>query len=180
MKHRTGINKRCIICMSEFYVQKYRINTAKFCSILCQNKKQYELTSKLCLGCKKTFTVSKSRMPRNFCSRACISLIKKSKKEYAKTRQRKRRAALKDWKRKEIREFLFRTRGAACETCNFSEYSFCLDIHHLDKNPSNNHESNLAILCAICHRKLHKGVLTYAFKKGEVSESYIQQHLGIV
>ena len=29
-------------------------------------------------------------------------------------------------------------------------------VHHLDGNPSNNHSSNLVVLCAGCHLRLHR------------------------
>ena len=43
-----------------------------------------------------------------------------------------------------------------CEKFGYDEYDFCLDIHHIDMNENNNDISNLAVLCVICHKKLHK------------------------
>lgn len=40
-----------------------------------------------------------------------------------------------------------------CERCGFiPEHRKQMDIHHKDKNHSNNEESNLQTLCANCHR----------------------------
>lgn len=43
-KERTGEIKQCNICKKNFYVPKYRINTAKFCSTSCANadKRKYK------------------------------------------------------------------------------------------------------------------------------------------
>lgn len=40
----------------------------------------------------------------------------------------------------------------ACETCRTTT---ALHVHHSDRNPANNHPSNLVTLCASCHLKLH-------------------------
>lgn len=43
-----------------------------------------------------------------------------------------------------------------CEECGFtSKYPCQFDIHHLDCNHKNNDRSNLAVLCACCHRLKH-------------------------
>ena len=36
-----------------------------------------------------------------------------------------------------------------CCVCN--EKMLRIEIHHIDENPSNNSEDNLAVLCAECH-----------------------------
>ena len=60
---------------------------------------------------------------------------------------------------------MFTEKEKKCEVCGYSEHDFCLDIHHIDNNPNNNTIENLAVLCAIYHRKLHKGVINYATKE---------------
>ncbi|MBI4788965.1 MAG: HNH endonuclease [Chloroflexi bacterium] len=35
-----------------------------------------------------------------------------------------------------------------------------LVIHHIDRNRNNNGRENLAILCANCHARIHKGLLS--------------------
>jgi hypothetical protein len=43
-----------------------------------------------------------------------------------------------------------------CERCGFqSAHIDQIDIHHKDRNPKNNHISNLLSLCANCHRLEH-------------------------
>lgn len=45
-----------------------------------------------------------------------------------------------------------RHRKEACEACGTSSG---LHVHHDDRNPANNHPSNLVTLCGSCHLKLH-------------------------
>lgn len=40
-----------------------------------------------------------------------------------------------------------------CEMCNATDVR--LDVHHIDKNKSNNIIENIVILCVSCHAKLH-------------------------
>lgn len=43
-------------------------------------------------------------------------------------------------------------RAATCRDCGTTTN---LHVHHEDRNPANNHPSNLTTLCASCHLKLH-------------------------
>lgn len=42
--------------------------------------------------------------------------------------------------------------GNKCELCGEKEY---INVHHKDRNPHNNHPSNIAVLCAYCHTAEH-------------------------
>ena len=51
--------------------------------------------------------------------------------------------------RAEYRKF----KGGKCERCGFvAENGIQLDVHHIDRNHSNNNSKNLMTLCANCHR----------------------------
>lgn len=41
-----------------------------------------------------------------------------------------------------------------CDACN-SDFSYNLNVHHKDRDRSNNRSSNLEILCESCHAKEH-------------------------
>lgn len=56
-----------------------------------------------------------------------------------------------------------------CENCN-SETN--LEIHHKDKNPKNNSESNIKILCSQCHHLWHNPFAIGAFKDKVVEVCY--------
>jgi len=42
-----------------------------------------------------------------------------------------------------------------CEKCGNSYTHATIQIHHMDGNPWNNNLDNLAVLCNICHEKIH-------------------------
>lgn len=48
-------------------------------------------------------------------------------------------------------------RGPRCEKCGFAGSASQLDVHHRDGDHSNDEPSNLATLCANCHRLEHGG-----------------------
>jgi hypothetical protein len=51
------------------------------------------------------------------------------------------------------RQFL----GLKCERCGFDPVDECqLDVHHKDRDHTNNAPSNLETICANCHRLEHK------------------------
>lgn len=161
MSKRNGIIKICEACNKEYYVASYRINKSKFCSKECQNHTQYDKYIFVCMGCGKKCEDSPSRKNyrKKFCSLQCREYKAKNDKE-----RRKSQKALKIIKRgnvksRTLRKYISQFKEMKCEYCGYHEYDFCLDMHHIDHNPTNNHPSNIGILCCMCHRKLHKGVI---------------------
>ena len=59
---------------------------------------------------------------------------------------------------------LIKTHGILCQNCKMNEFD---DIHHIDKDPSNNSFDNLMLLCFKCHREKHSS------SKFLLSENYI-------
>src|SRR3989338_7439916 len=53
------------------------------------------------------------------------------------------------------KEAIFRKFENKCAICGEVEG---LHIHHKDKNPTNNREDNLIVLCGVCHKKIHMKV----------------------
>jgi len=45
--------------------------------------------------------------------------------------------------------------GRSLERCQECDSSTKVQVHHLDKNPYNNHIENLAVLCRKCHMRRH-------------------------
>jgi hypothetical protein len=165
MKQKKGIDINCKCCDKLFYVPSYRSKTAKFCSIDCQNHKQYNKSKHKCKQCNKEFEDSPSRIgKRVFCSQDCYS---ENQRIYKDTKlKRKAQKILVENKRginwsANNRKYVFALKPKKCEKCGYDEYDFCLDIHHIDMNANNNNINNLAVLCVICHKKLHKGIITY-------------------
>lgn len=165
MRKKQGEVIKCKCCDKDFYVPKYRVSTASFCSLDCQNHRQYKKSKHKCNQCEKEFIDSPSRInKRKFCSQECYS---ESQRIY-KTTEEKRKAVKKlvdnkrgiNWSTNN-RKYVFALKEKKCEICEYNEYDFCLDIHHIDFNPNNNDITNLAVLCVICHKKLHKGIINY-------------------
>ena len=156
-----GTFLECKCCSKEFYVPQYRLITAVFCSKDCQNKKQYTSLPITCKGCSKQFWVSDSKKDRKFCSIECKNTIK----DYEKKR-RNRIKALGKLKRgvnssRSLKNLISKVRELYCDNCGYDKHKHNLDIHHIDENCTNNTLNNLGVLCAICHRDLHYGGLTY-------------------
>jgi len=167
MSIRSGVVKICLACNKEFYVPQYRKETAKFCSHECQNHKQYDKWVFNCLGCGKECISSPSRRNYNkkFCSLECRETKRKSEKE-----RRNHQKSINKIKRgidqgRTFRRHIFQLKDKKCQECGYDEHDFCLDVHHIDKDCKNNNIENIAILCVICHRKLHKGFLTLKERK---------------
>lgn len=157
-KPRNGEIKNCLACNQEFYVAAYRRNTAKFCSLYCQNHRQHEKFIFNCKSCGKEVVTSpcRRREKKKFCSVECAHANKQKEQE----RRKNHRALLTIVKRKgqarTLRKAIFLIREKKCERCGYCEFDFCLDVHHKDKNCFNNDPHNIQILCAICHRIIHK------------------------
>jgi hypothetical protein len=167
--------KVCCACNKEYKIPAYREKVSKYCSKECLNSGQYLQHKKVCLGCNKDFLVSNSRLNKKYCSLDCKSLVSKTTKE-----RRKESKELNILKRgsnsyRQTRRLVFKYKPKECQVCNYNEYDFCLDIHHLDENPNNNSVENLAVLCVMCHRKLHKGVIN-AVEIREKSKDYFKQY----
>ncbi|WP_373232088.1 HNH endonuclease signature motif containing protein [Cohnella sp.] len=50
----------------------------------------------------------------------------------------------------------FKEKPRKCEVCNVEPEGYSLQVHHNDKDHGNNHISNLMVVCAKCHSKIHK------------------------
>lgn len=152
----------CKCCSKEYHVPNYRKDTSKYCSTNCQNKGQYLSIIKICPTCSKEFKVSNSRVKTIYCSSECRHA---TNTDLVNRRKKVKRAAIVSRgvsTSKTLRKFVFDIKPKKCEACGYNEYEFCLDIHHIDENARNNDINNLAVLCCMCHKKLHKGVLNYA------------------
>lgn len=177
-KKRSGIIKQCKACNKDFYVPQYRLNTANFCSLICQNHKQYETYKFICEGCGKKCETSPSRKyhKKKFCSIECRSLKSKNDREIRKKQKIYQILKRGNNSSRKLRKYISEIKDMKCEYCGYHEYEFCLDMHHIDNNPNNNHYTNIAILCCICHRKLHKGIIRlgdqHATQGREITEDY--------
>jgi len=160
-KAKKGEDIKCIACGKVFYVPRYRVENAKFCSRECQNHTQYKSQVKCCQNCKVEFTVSESRQDRKFCSPECYQFTTTTEKD-----RRRHSKSLNILKRgrnstRTLKKHISRVRKLFCDNCGYDKAGYNLEIHHIDKNPENNELENLAVLCCMCHRDLHYGKLRF-------------------
>lgn len=83
-------------------------------------------------------------------------------------KQKNRYFYSKDWRK--ISEEIITKRGEECELCkkkrdNVLRYKSWLTVHHKDRNPANNEESNLIVVCPKCHFHLE-----YLINRGYFNE----------
>jgi 5-methylcytosine-specific restriction protein A len=55
----------------------------------------------------------------------------------------------REWRR--IRRKILQERGYKCEKCGRTAKDTNLTIHHKDRNPKNNSNDNLIVVCPRCH-----------------------------
>ena len=162
-KLRSGKVKVCIACNKDYYVPEYRVLKSKFCSTVCQKYKQYEdkRFEFKCSFCKKLTKDSPSRInaKRKYCSRECLESVTQERRKICREAMAKRRLVVGNISTKALRNLVWDFKDKSCEICSYKEYDFLLDVHHIDENPRNNFMENLAVLCCMCHKKLHKGVI---------------------
>lgn len=115
----------------------------KYCSIQCKRAQPPKWPRDAnCAFCGNHFKQDRKRTL--CCSKTCAGLLKKKKKFdagiYCNSKSAKK-------------ELLTRTNG--CNRCGWNNLLSVLEIHHIDRNRSNNHISNLEILCPNCHTIEH-------------------------
>lgn len=114
-----------------------------FCSSNCygiSNRRE-----KPCVVCGKLMLAS---LNKKTCSRSC-SNIHRAGIKYGRDRPKdkvKNYIALK--------KRLSEARGNICERCGFSLFEI-LQVHHIDRNRSNNELENLELICPNCHFAEH-------------------------
>ncbi len=164
--NKTGIFRNCKQCNKEMWVVKSRISKNLFCSTVCHNSYRSNQNYVNCKNCNKQFRVKDSKIKINknhYCSTECHYEFKKSNKNILddrRSRAKLNRAKFGANRSSKIRLIAFSAKPKQCEVCGYNDHDFCLDIHHKDKNALNNDVNNLAVLCCICHRKLHKNFLS--------------------
>ncbi len=66
-----------------------------------------------------------------------------------------------NWKWKEISKGLIKQVGHCVNCGNGKKLLNPLTVHHIDFDPENNLSSNLEVLCARCHLRLHARIQKY-------------------
>lgn len=138
------VEKTCLVCGTTFYVPIIRGNEAKYCSRKCYGAAMSKkgTVTLICKECGKEFFTSPSHSKKKrYCSRECTWK--------AKERDTTRYSASA---RRKIKHLGLLER---CPQCGYDKYPKILEVHHIDRNPSNNTWDNLAIVCPNCHKAYH-------------------------
>ena len=145
-KYKRKPNTFCIICKKAIYKRRGEIlrnNRRVFCSMACygiSNRKE-----KPCVICGKLIL---SGQNKKTCSRSCANKHRIGIK-YLINRPRDK---VKNYQILKIR--LLEQRGRKCERCDYEKYEI-LQIHHKDRNRTNNELVNLDLICPNCHFEEH-------------------------
>jgi hypothetical protein len=139
-------NTRCIICDKEVYKRPKEIerNSGRvYCGMVC-----YGIACRKenpCLVCGKLIL---AKFNKKTCSRSCANKYRIGIK-YKINKPRDKVSSLRA-----IKLRLLDKRGKLCQRCGYNKYEI-LQVHHKDRNTSNNVLSNLELICPNCHCEEH-------------------------
>lgn len=110
-----------------------------------------------CSYCGNEFNRKPSQVKRSskiYCSLKCVGLDRQTSDDYRKHQRRQTRRYL------DFREECLEAVGYQCSCCAEDDI-ICLDLHHrepIETHPELSFETtNIKVLCANCHRKIHRG-----------------------
>lgn len=139
-------NTTCVICQKLIYRRRVELERSKgkaYCSMVC-----YGLAcrkEKPCLVCGKLIL---ARDNKKTCSRACAN----RHREGIKYKLNRPKDKVNSYKGLKVR--LLQDRGSSCERCGYNKPEI-LQVHHLNRDRSNNELSNLQLICPNCHYEEH-------------------------
>lgn len=144
--YKRNPNTFCIICKKPIYrrpVQLKRNKGNAFCSMSCYGTSCRKETP--CVICGKLILAG---LHKKTCSRGC------SNKHRAgiKYKQNSPRDKVKNYQALKIR--LLKRDGKSCVGCGYNKQEI-LQVHHKDKDRSNNDLDNLELICPNCHFEKH-------------------------
>ncbi len=144
--HARHPNTNCLVCAKPVYRRPLELKQSAgraFCSTICYGiacRKE-----KPCAICGKAILSSRNSKT---CSRTCSNTYRAGIK-YKIGRPRDKAKLFSD-----IRKSLSLLRGAKCERCGYDTYEV-LQVHHKDRDRSNNQSENLELICPNCHYEEH-------------------------
>ncbi|WP_216319732.1 HNH endonuclease signature motif containing protein [Deinococcus aestuarii] len=152
--------QRCLYCGGEFDAPPQEVDrgNGKFCSTACSARHQWRDRQEKEPNCSCAFcgTPLYRIKSKQLASRSGLIFCDRKGKERAQTRAVKllEVGCYKDG-RGSHRSIALRDREAKCELCGYDAVPEVLEVHHVDRDRSNNHPSNLQLLCPTCHTVQH-------------------------
>ena len=153
---------KCDYCGKEFERPTNRVNEfikngwKQYCSDECRSlSKKIKCT---CAHCGKELWKTPSEIKRSktgnvFCNRSCAASFNNSK-----FRTGKNNPNYKEGEGTRYTTIAYRTYALICTICGCNDPQM-LEVHHIDRDRTNNAPDNLIVLCANHHTKLHRGGL---------------------
>lgn len=151
------VKLNCENCKVDFYRDEYeakrRAKAGKriFCSQPCASKIRAKecLVDVECKECGLKFKRKNSLVGKNvFCSKSCSNSHSNKKMVGPGSRNYKHGRSM-------YRYNAMKNRTPLCEICGFDK-DYAIEVHHIDGDRSNNNTNNLMLVCANCHRGIHK------------------------
>lgn len=145
-RYKRNPNTKCLVCGKAIYKRPFVLKVSNgrvFCSLICYgvaNRKEVP-----CVICGKPIL---SGLNKKTCSRVCSN----KNRIGIKYLQNRPRDKVKSIRRIKVR--LLEIRGAVCERCGYSKPEI-LQVHHKDRNRTNNDFVNLELICPNCHYEEH-------------------------
>jgi hypothetical protein len=159
-KKRRAVAIHCKNCGKEFLCAKRFVESGrgKFCSIECKGVARRTRVNMKCAWCGNQFSIRPSQLKNSksglyFCKRSCKDAAQKiggiveiMPPHYGTSNGEGH-----------YRE-QFTDEELICKRCGYHEFISAVDIHHIDKDRTNNDKKNLIPLCSNCHKGLHYGL----------------------
>lgn len=139
-------NTACLVCATPVYRRPAEITRSGgnvFCSSTCYGK--HSRKEHPCIVCGAPI---QAHMHKKTCSRACANTTRTGT-TYDTSRPRDK---VKD--QHALKTRLFEKRGKKCERCGYALFQI-LQVHHKDRDPTNNTLKNVVLLCPNCHATEH-------------------------
>ena len=139
-------NTFCFVCKKAIYKRPTQMEANKdkvFCSLTC-----YGLYSRKNNPCQVCGKLIRAGLNKKTCSRACANRSREGIRY--KIGSPKDKAKLF----RGLKLQLLKERGNICGRCSYNKYEI-LQVHHKDRDRSNNKLDNLELICPNCHYEEH-------------------------
>jgi 5-methylcytosine-specific restriction endonuclease McrA len=141
---------KCKQCGVDFLKEGDRKNNI-FCSKLCSNQSRSTKVTVSCAFCLISFKLPKARLVNKNGLYFCCRDHKDSSQRIGGLIQPDHYATGESY----YRISALNNHGCICARCGYAEFKEILEVHHIDRNRSNNELSNLQVLCPNCHQVEH-------------------------
>jgi len=145
-QYKRNPNISCVICKKPVYRRPSALVESSgkaYCGQKC-----YGISCRKEIPCLVCGNLILGGLNKKTCSRAC------SNKHREGIKYKIGRPRDNAFNQRSIKLALFRERGAVCERCGYNDQKI-LQVHHKDRNRSNNDKCNLEIVCPNCHYAEH-------------------------